>query len=162
MRADTTLTAIVALVASAALTRKMCTMALSGGVIDIPNARSSHSVPTPRGGGVAIAVVTVAGLSRAAWPDSNRPAVGARRRGSLRRNSRIRGRSPLVTRRCQAYRAFRRRILGTNMHWWYAVRTSRESRSLIWLGGVLGWCGWYCLDSESLQLHGRHRWYRGL
>ena len=28
--------------------------ALSRSLMDIPNARSSHSVPTPRGGGVAI------------------------------------------------------------------------------------------------------------
>ena len=28
--------------------------ALARSIIDIPNARSSHSVPTPRGGGVAI------------------------------------------------------------------------------------------------------------
>lgn len=28
--------------------------ALARSIIDIPNARSSHSVPTPRGGGIAI------------------------------------------------------------------------------------------------------------
>lgn len=36
--------------------------ALSRSVIDIPNARSSHSVPTPRGGGVAIVVCFLVGL----------------------------------------------------------------------------------------------------
>lgn len=30
--------------------------ALARSVIDVPNARSSHTVPTPRGGGVAIVV----------------------------------------------------------------------------------------------------------
>lgn len=36
--------------------------ALSNSLIDIPNARSSHSVPTPRGGGVAIVVVFLVAL----------------------------------------------------------------------------------------------------
>lgn len=37
--------------------------ALLKGVIDTPNARSSHTVPTPRGGGVAIVVVFLAALA---------------------------------------------------------------------------------------------------
>ncbi|AXQ49180.1 MraY family glycosyltransferase [Pseudomonas vlassakiae] len=41
---------IVSLVMTAALRR----YALARSVIDVPNARSSHTVPTPRGGGVAI------------------------------------------------------------------------------------------------------------
>lgn len=36
--------------------------ALARSIIDIPNARSSHSVPTPRGGGVAIVVAFLAAL----------------------------------------------------------------------------------------------------
>lgn len=36
------------------LTRKIRLYALSHSLIDIPNVRSSHSIPTPRGGGVAI------------------------------------------------------------------------------------------------------------
>lgn len=36
--------------------------ALARSVMDIPNARSSHTVPTPRGGGVAIVVTFLAGL----------------------------------------------------------------------------------------------------
>ena len=36
--------------------------AVSRQLIDIPNARSSHSVPTPRGGGVAVVVVFLASL----------------------------------------------------------------------------------------------------
>lgn len=36
--------------------------ALSSSLIDIPNARSSHSVPTPRGGGVAIVLCFLASL----------------------------------------------------------------------------------------------------
>jgi Fuc2NAc and GlcNAc transferase len=37
--------------------------ALARRLIDIPNERSSHSVPTPRGGGVAIVVAFLAGVS---------------------------------------------------------------------------------------------------
>ena len=36
--------------------------ALSRSLMDIPNARSSHSVPTPRGGGVAIVLVFLLAL----------------------------------------------------------------------------------------------------
>lgn len=48
--------------------------ALARSVMDVPNARSSHSVPTPRGGGVAIvvsfllALPLMAGMSLIAWP----------------------------------------------------------------------------------------------
>ena len=35
--------------------------ALSGGLLDQPNARSSHQVPTPRGGGLAFVVVFLLG-----------------------------------------------------------------------------------------------------
>lgn len=37
--------------------------ALSNSLMDIPNQRSSHTVPTPRGGGVAIVIVFLTGLS---------------------------------------------------------------------------------------------------
>ncbi len=48
--------------------------ALSRSILDVPNHRSSHSVPTPRGGGVAIAMVTfvgvcVSGLMEVATPE---------------------------------------------------------------------------------------------
>ncbi|WP_296217733.1 MraY family glycosyltransferase [Pseudomonas sp. UBA2684] len=48
--------------------------ALARSLIDIPNARSSHSVPTPRGGGVAIvvsfllALPLMAAMGLVAWP----------------------------------------------------------------------------------------------
>ena len=59
---------------SCALTWQLRRYALSRSMIDIPNARSSHSVPTPRGGGVAIVlsfllalpVLAVAGFLT--WP----------------------------------------------------------------------------------------------
>ncbi len=39
---------------SFSLTWALRRYALSRSLMDIPNARSSHSIPTPRGGGVAI------------------------------------------------------------------------------------------------------------
>ncbi|MGQ7957271.1 MraY family glycosyltransferase [Pseudomonas sp. SP16.1] len=48
--------------------------ALARSLMDVPNARSSHSVPTPRGGGVAIvvsfllALPLLAGMNLIAWP----------------------------------------------------------------------------------------------
>jgi Fuc2NAc and GlcNAc transferase len=44
----------VVAVLSLALTGLLRRYALSRSLMDIPNARSSHTVPTPRGGGVAI------------------------------------------------------------------------------------------------------------
>jgi glycosyltransferase WbpL len=52
----------LALATSALLTHLMRKVATGTGVLDVPNARSSHRVPTPRGGGVAIVLVTTAGL----------------------------------------------------------------------------------------------------
>lgn len=40
--------------------------ALARAILDVPNQRSSHSVPTPRGGGAAIAAVCLAGIALAA------------------------------------------------------------------------------------------------
>lgn len=48
---------LVAFAASAILTGLVRRYALSRAVLDIPNERSLHSVPTPRGGGLAIVVV---------------------------------------------------------------------------------------------------------
>jgi Fuc2NAc and GlcNAc transferase len=45
---------------SALLTGVARRLAVSGGVLDVPNARSSHEAPTPRGGGAAIVLSTVA------------------------------------------------------------------------------------------------------
>lgn len=47
---------------SCLLTFALRRYALANSLIDIPNARSSHSIPTPRGGGVAIVVVFLAAL----------------------------------------------------------------------------------------------------
>ena len=45
------------------LTGTVHTYALRRSLLDIPNDRSSHSVPTPRGGGVAIAVTLAVGMA---------------------------------------------------------------------------------------------------
>jgi len=52
---------LFALLASIALTGLLRRYALAASLLDIPNARSSHSLPTPRGGGVAIVVVFLLG-----------------------------------------------------------------------------------------------------
>jgi Fuc2NAc and GlcNAc transferase len=46
-------------VGSALVTGLVRRVALSHGVLDVPNERSSHSTPTPRGGGLAVVVTTV-------------------------------------------------------------------------------------------------------
>ncbi len=55
-----------ALLASALLTGLVRKLAMSHGVLDIPNERSSHKEATPRGGGFAIVLATVAALGAAA------------------------------------------------------------------------------------------------
>jgi Fuc2NAc and GlcNAc transferase len=56
------LLAISALAASASLTGLVRRLAAGSGVLDLPNPRSSHGIPTPRGGGLAIVLVMTAGL----------------------------------------------------------------------------------------------------
>lgn len=51
------------LAASIALTLAMRNFALSRGLLDVPNERSSHKVPTPRGGGAAITVTAMTGFA---------------------------------------------------------------------------------------------------
>lgn len=59
----TALTVLAVLLGSILLTRLMRTLALARGMLDVPNARSSHHVPTPRGGGVAIVVASTAAFA---------------------------------------------------------------------------------------------------
>ncbi|MBB3102671.1 MraY family glycosyltransferase [Azomonas macrocytogenes] len=49
------------------LTGALRRYALARSLLDIPNARSSHSVPTPRGGGVAIVLSFLLGLAVLGW-----------------------------------------------------------------------------------------------
>lgn len=59
---------------SAVLTGLVRRYALARSILDVPNARSSHTAPTPRGGGVAIVLATLAGFPALAaagalpWP----------------------------------------------------------------------------------------------
>ena len=53
---------LLALFLSAILTGLLRRYALNSQLLDIPNARSSHSIPTPRGGGVSIVLVFLLGL----------------------------------------------------------------------------------------------------
>ena len=50
-------------VGSALITALLRQYAVHSGLIDHPNARSSHSIPTPRGGGLAIVVTSIAALA---------------------------------------------------------------------------------------------------
>jgi Fuc2NAc and GlcNAc transferase len=61
MRSNVTLVGVAALgalVTSTVLTGVVRQLALRHGLLDFPNQRSSHSAPTPRGGGTAIAIVS--------------------------------------------------------------------------------------------------------
>ncbi len=53
---------IPAAVASWLLTLLMLRYLNVRGIVDVPNQRSSHSTPTPRGGGLAIVIVTILGV----------------------------------------------------------------------------------------------------
>lgn len=58
---------LAAAVTGAAGTRFVMGLLRKRGVLDLPNARSSHGAPTPRGGGVAIAAAALAGLAVQVW-----------------------------------------------------------------------------------------------
>jgi Fuc2NAc and GlcNAc transferase len=58
---------LAALVLSTLLTARMRTIATARALLDIPNSRSSHTIPTPRGGGVSIVVVMLLALPVLAW-----------------------------------------------------------------------------------------------
>jgi UDP-GlcNAc:undecaprenyl-phosphate/decaprenyl-phosphate GlcNAc-1-phosphate transferase len=53
---------LVGLVAALVLTPCVVWLAHHWQLIDVPNDRSSHVAPTPRGGGIAVAIATVAGV----------------------------------------------------------------------------------------------------
>lgn len=67
-------TAFLASVGLAGLVRRY---ALARALLDIPNERSSHSAPTPRGGGLAIVVVVLVGLVALALAGWVGPRVAA-------------------------------------------------------------------------------------
>ena len=53
---------VVAFVIAWAVTKVLIPLLKKRGVLDVPNARSSHVVPTPRGGGIGIIAGLIAGL----------------------------------------------------------------------------------------------------
>jgi Fuc2NAc and GlcNAc transferase len=57
------LAVVAALVISVLLTGVTRKLALLHGVVDVPNERSSHAAPTPRGGGIATVVATAIALT---------------------------------------------------------------------------------------------------
>lgn len=66
------LVSVAVVAVSALLTWVARKRALSQGIIDIPNSRSSHAVPTPRGGGIAIVIsasLAFTALSLLGWLD---------------------------------------------------------------------------------------------
>jgi Fuc2NAc and GlcNAc transferase len=67
VKLDAALTALAALVLALALTAVVRRHAVAHGVLDVPNDRSSHRVPTPRGGGIAIALSTIAASIILLW-----------------------------------------------------------------------------------------------
>lgn len=54
--------AVVCFAISAGLTMAVRAYALRNSILDVPNERSSHTTPTPRGGGAAIAVAALGGI----------------------------------------------------------------------------------------------------
>jgi UDP-N-acetylmuramyl pentapeptide phosphotransferase/UDP-N-acetylglucosamine-1-phosphate transferase len=62
--------ALIAMALSAALVSVLVSvLVLKGGVLDLPNARSSHKTPTPRGGGLGVLAGVGAGaLAASAFP----------------------------------------------------------------------------------------------
>ena len=57
----------MALVSAWILTGLLRRYALASRLIDMPNARSSHQIPTPRGGGLSIVMVFLPGLWELSW-----------------------------------------------------------------------------------------------
>ena len=62
MKLATWLVAASAFVVTAVLTEAVRRLLLHRGMLDIPNSRSSHQEPTPRGGGIAIVAATQMGM----------------------------------------------------------------------------------------------------
>ncbi len=67
MTTEVGLVAVGALLAAAAITGVVLKLAVTHGVIDVPNERSSHQRPTPRGGGLAIVVSATLALLILTW-----------------------------------------------------------------------------------------------
>ena len=78
-------TAGVLLVISALLTAIILKRSSQVGRIDIPNERSSHSTPTPRGGGLSFVIASLTGIAAygLSGDHSSRPLWGLIAAGAL-------------------------------------------------------------------------------
>jgi Fuc2NAc and GlcNAc transferase len=65
---------VSALVGSTLLTGWLRRFALARKLVDVPNSRSSHVAPTPRGGGLAVVVVTLTALPLLGWHGALSPS----------------------------------------------------------------------------------------
>jgi Fuc2NAc and GlcNAc transferase len=63
MRFDVAMVAVATLAFAAVLTGVVLRLSARIGMLDIPNERSSHATPIPRGGGIAIVIANAAGLA---------------------------------------------------------------------------------------------------
>jgi Fuc2NAc and GlcNAc transferase len=63
MNVDLPMGIVAVFLASFLLTALIRQVALRRGILDVPNGRSSHSAPTPRGGGLAIVVTVLAAVA---------------------------------------------------------------------------------------------------
>ena len=120
---------------------------LSSELLDLPNERSLHRIPTPRGGGGAVALVTLAGLNAAALCEGGpgRSRVGPRRWRRAGRRGRFAGRPPQRERVHSRAGARHRRRLGGLLALGWTHPGRRRGSGLDRVG------------HQSLQLHGRHR-----
>jgi Fuc2NAc and GlcNAc transferase len=138
MSPELAIVAVGALLASAVITGLIRRFALRHGVLDVPNERSSHRTPTPRGGGVAIVVATSVALGVLVW------------RGAVRSDLLVALAGGGVAVALVGLMDDRRRVsAGVRL----AVHLAAAIWAIFWLGGLpplqlggqvvaLGWPGW--------------------
>ena len=155
------LLAVAVFALSAGFTWCLRRYALEKGVLDIPNDRSSHQVPTPRGGGLAIAAAFLFGVVALGfvYPFSANVAVALISGGAL---AALVGSGTIIDhcRQVLVWRStFAPRLLSC-----LQSADSRGSHSLVFRLLIGSWvplacCSW--CDPEPVQLHGWHRRHCG-
>jgi hypothetical protein len=144
------------------LTAYLRNYALTRSLMDVPNARSSHSVPTPRGGGVAIVVTFLLSLALLFFfgviPSADALAIAGA-------GSAI---AVIGFMDDHGHIAARWRLLGHSAAAVWLLSWMGGGASLCAIGVSLRcWLVWSCVGgylfnvaAQSLQFHGRHRWHR--
>jgi len=134
------------LATSIGLTLAMRKFALSRGLLDVPNERSSHKVPTPRGGGAAITLTAMTGFAALAVLHRLDFAVFAALAGGLAVAAVgfVDDRHALPA------------VVG-----WAACVARRRPFDLARRPRYGRQCAGYRLGAQSFQLYGRHRWLGG-